>query len=180
MVKIPSKEEQDISKFVGKLIFLVCDPEDNDSSDTFFATDILADVIAHMNLMEVDADKIPRVLHGMLTYAECLPISASGETVYLIAEDPDDPSAILVSTGLSGANTIKELTDLIDEAIGEDKTSFIMSRRDLTIDHLFVLYGHKLDLTFSINKDSIDEASVDRCIELYEEIKIIEKTVKKK
>jgi len=179
MVKVLSKEEQDISKFTDKIIFLVCAPDDNDSSDEFFATTLWTDLITHMNSTEIDADKIPRVLHGMLTHAELLPNNVHGETAYLVAEDPDDPAAILVGAGLSGNNTISELTDLIDEAIGDSKTRFVMSRKDLTIDHLFVLYGHPLDLTLSVNKDSIDEASVDNCIKLREEIKLIERAVKK-
>jgi len=179
MVKVLSKEEQNISKFVDKMIFLVCSPDDNDSSDEFFATTVWSDLITHMNSTEIDADKIPRVLHGMLTYAELLPNNVRGETAYLVAEDPDDPSSILVGAGLSGDKVIKELTDMIDEAIGDNRTSFMTSQRDLTIDHLFILYGHPLDLSFSVNKDSIDEASIDNCVKLHQEIKLIEKAVKK-
>lgn len=179
MVKVPSNEEQDIGKFVGKLIFLVCAPDDNDSSDAFFATTTWSDLITHLNSEEVDADNIPRVLHGILTHAEFLPNNTHGETAYLIAEDPDDQAAILVGTGLSGKSTIGELTDTIDEAIGDNKTSFVMSRRDLTIDHLFVLYGHPLSATLSVNKDSVDEASIDNCSKLYDEIGLVKKAINK-
>jgi len=180
MVKVPKIEEQDISKFVNKLVFLVCSPEDNEATDEFFITTIWADLITHLNSMEIDADKIPRVLHGLLTYAEFLPDDTEGETAYLVAEDPDDSESILVSSGFSGNDVIKKLTDQIDEAIGEENSHYIMSRKELTIDNLFVLYGHALEVTLSVNKDSMDEASIDNCMKLRTEIQAIENAVEKK
>lgn len=161
------------------MIFLVCPPDEIESTDEFFATQDWDTLIIHLSSMEVDADSVPRVLYGLLTSAEFIPEDAYGETAYLIAEDPDDSAAILVNAGFPGSDSMEKLAIMIDDALSEDKTTFVMSRRDLTIDHLFVLYGRALDLGYSIQKDSIDEASVDSCIKLHEEISRVRKAIDK-
>jgi len=179
MIKVPSKEQQDIGQFVGKMIFLVCHSDEVESSDEFFATTVYDDAVTHLNSMDVDADTIPRVLYGVLTSAELLPEAIYGETAYVIAEDPDDSKAILVNAGFPGSDATEKTAALIDEALGDNKTTYVMSRRDLTIDNLFVLYGRKLDLGYSVHKDSIDEASVDSCVKLYADVSHMTSAIKK-
>lgn len=153
----------EIKKYLGKEVFVVANDGDVDVGDIgIFET--LKDLNEHLSYLNPIAEDNVTVVHGIITSAEYIPDDI-GDGAYVLAVDSEDPEVGAIFE-ISDADP-GQIADLVETLVGGDNGGSIYSAaNDLSgtsIDHVFIIYGYEMTLSFNVNEDEVDEHILEEC-----------------
>lgn len=147
-----------IRNYIGKSVFIVGYDGDVEIGD-IDAFETIEALNEHLSSLSPISETNLTVLHGILTSSECIPEDI-GLGVYLVvteSEEVDTGCVFEVSSGMQ-----ESLTELIEEVLSGDKDGFV----DTAIDNVFVLYGYEMSMCYAVNKDQIDDKTLEESQEI--------------
>lgn len=137
-----------------KEVFIVSSSFKNYNEDEIEVYQSVEELLTSMNEIDVEAEELPIIIHGVITPATVIPTIASGQR----------HKFLLVYDEVFGTGTITEANDMDYEAIADEINCMI---NDLKYsndpDEIFIIYGYKLRLVFSIDEEGIDDEEITYC-----------------
>lgn len=142
-----------MDQFRNQEVFIVTGSEEDERSDLFI-TNQRPMVDEYLLLKDPAVDEDIRVFHGVLTAGEFLPTTFHGKSAFLVINCPDclDEGCVV-----EGGETPDEVSSEIEAII---ETANPITFGNLSIDHVYILYGYQVGLGIAINEDDIDDETI--------------------
>lgn len=105
----------------------------------------------------ISMDSSLRAFQGYLTDVNTIPGDLKGKTAYIVVEDPDEDNAgIIIDNSFDDPDFLAaEIEGLIGTSIG----SVII----VSLENIFILYGHEMTISMSVSEEAVDEETMDVC-----------------
>lgn len=149
-----------MDEFIGKEVFIVVPEEDTVTEISFYRSAF--ELNAHLVMIEPIDEPETKVLHGILTKAETIPVHIKSDKCYVIivnATYSDNTiQGVVYQSECDGDPDL--LAEDIEESIGDINSGVIINP---TIDEILILYGYEASTGLCLNRESLDEEIISRC-----------------
>lgn len=137
-----------------KEVFIVSNSFKNYNEDEIEVYQSMEELLTSMNEIDIEAEELPIIIHGVITPATVIPTIASAQR----------HKFLLVYDEIFGTGTISEVDGMDYKAIA-DEVNYMLNdvRYSSDLDEIFIIYGYKLKLVFSIDEEGIDDEEINYC-----------------
>lgn len=152
--------------FVYEEVYVICGRDDDMTPDEIIITKDwhqMSKVLGHMT-PGIDDDF--RIIHGVIFPATYLPKSWKGRSVFLVQEDQHiyNHGLVVEASSITPEATAREIEGIVESG-GE------IDGQKIDIHDLYIIVGYEMKPSFCVLPEELDEAAVDSCIKILDEIK---------
>ena len=124
------------------------------------------DLLIYLRRKNAVIDNDIRVIHGVITPATAIPKDLKNKNIFILIIDPTDKRKAIIRDADS-EDDFSEVAEEIESMLSsEEIAGFIFE-----IEDMYIIYGHELTLTLSVDEDDLDDEIIASCLEIAEAAK---------